>query len=99
MINTVNDGVAFIDFDACGIGCNMLDIAVYCDKTDYFNSDKTKILETQNTLELFLEGYSKLFQLSQMEIDSIPLFIALRHYELNAIIPINRALIEKEPIG
>lgn len=94
IIKTLTDGVAFFDFDACGIGCNMLDIAVYCDKTDYFNLDKTKILQTKKTLEVFLEGYTNVFPLSQLEIDSIPLFIALRHYELNATIPINRAPIE-----
>lgn len=94
IIKTLTDDVVFFDFDACGIGCNMFDIAVYCDKTDYFNLDKKKILETQKTLELFLEGYTNVFQLSQLEIDSIPLFIALRHYELNATIPINRAPIE-----
>lgn len=72
----------------------MFDIAVYCDKTDYFNLDKTKILETQKTLNAFLEGYTNVFSLFQLEIDSIPLFIALRHYELNGTIPINRATIE-----
>ncbi|WBW96003.1 phosphotransferase enzyme family protein [Oceanirhabdus sp. W0125-5] len=94
IIKTLNDEVAFFDFDACGIGCNMLDIAVYCDETNYFNLDKTQIKETQKTLEVFLEGYTKVFPLSQLERDSIPLFIALRHYELNATIPINRAPIE-----
>lgn len=94
IIKNLTDGVVFFDFDACGIGCNMLDIAVYCDKTDYFNLDKTKILETQKTLEVFLEGYTNVVPLSQLEIDSIPLFIALRHFELNATIPINRAPIE-----
>lgn len=94
MIKTLADGVAFFDFDACGIGCNMLDIAVYCDKTDYFNLDKKNVLETQKTLEVFLDGYTNLFPVSQIEIDSIPLFIALRHYELNATIPIDRAPIE-----
>lgn len=94
IIKTLDDGVAFFDFDTCGIGCNMFDIAVYCDKTEYFNLDKTKILETQKTLDVFLDGYTKVVPLSQLEIDSIPLFIALRHYELNATIPINRAHIE-----
>lgn len=94
IIKTLKDDVAFFDFDACGIGCNMFDIAVYCDKTDYFNLDKKKILNTQETLDIFLEGYTDLFPVTQLEIDSIPLFIALRHYELNANIPINRAPIE-----
>jgi len=94
MIKTSKDRIEFFDFDACGIGCNMLDISVYCDRTDYFNLDKTKILETQETLELYLQGYTSLFPLTQLEIESIPLFTALRHYELNAIIPINRAPIE-----
>lgn len=86
--------VKFIDFDACGIGCTLTDIATYCNEMDYFRFEKSKILATQKKLEVFLEKYSEIFSLSQYEIDSIPLFIALRHYELNATVPLNRVPIE-----
>ena len=86
--------VCFIDFDACGLGCVLMDIATYCNQMDYFKFDASKLGDTFRTVEVFTKSYSDDYPLSQDEIEAIPLFIALRHYELNATVPIYRVPVE-----
>lgn len=94
IIKTSDSDVSFIDFDACGLGCILMDIATYCNQMDYFKFDASKLGDTFRKVEVFTKSYSDVYPLSQEEIEAIPLFVALRHYELNATVPLHRVPVE-----
>ena len=94
IIKTSDSEVTFIDFDACTIGSILMDIATYCNQMDYFNFDASKLGDTFRKVEIFTKSYSDTYSLSQEEIEAIPLYIALRHYELNATVPLHRVPVE-----
>lgn len=78
------------DFDACAIASPAYDVATACDATDYFDLSldrlKQGLRETQQNVEKFLEGYGHYATLSKPEVDAIYLFIAIRHFDIQATI-------------
>lgn len=78
------------DFDACGIGYPLYDIATLCDETDYFSLSDTNfengIIKLKENVAEFLLGCSQYDNLNKMEIRALYDYIALRHYDIQATI-------------
>ena len=54
--------------------------------TDYFNLKQEDIERTKKVYQKFLSGYSGYHKLSQEEIQSFPYWVAIRHFQLQAVI-------------
>ena len=83
-------GLTFFDFVACSISHPLYDIATSCDGTDYFDlSDRNfeeGLAKTKANLDVFLQGYSTYYNISEADIRAIFNFIAIRHYDIQATI-------------
>ena len=75
-----------IDFDTSSIAFPAYDIAVFCDSTDYFSFRQADKTATKAELDCFLSGYVKRRSVSAYEYNAIPELIALRHFQLQAVI-------------
>lgn len=76
----------FLDFDTVSRSQTMFDVAVACDMTDYFRLKQKDIEITKDVYTRFLPGYGKQRSLSREEILSFPYWVAIRHFQLQAII-------------
>lgn len=63
------DEITIFDFDNCGNGALVLDVAYFCKQLFFIESDKE---EYERKVESFLDGYQKVRNLSDAEIKSIP---------------------------
>ncbi len=68
----VNGDIIPIDFDYCGMGWRVYDIACFYVDAEYLQLPA-------EVKPAFLEGYAKIRALSPQELDAIPLFEAVRH--------------------
>ena len=73
--------LTFFDFDGCGYGCRAYDLAGFCwamamlkGHPDWSNQ------KSEDLFMAFIKGYLKRRQLSELNIQSIPLFVAIRHF-------------------
>lgn len=66
---TDNNKITLFDFDFCGNGFSILDIAYFCKQLFHIETDK-RIYEQK--VRYFLEGYQSIRNLSQEEINLIP---------------------------
>lgn len=63
------DEIIIFDFDNCGNGALILDVAYFCKQLFFIESDKK---EYELKVESFLNGYQKIRKLSEKEIKLIP---------------------------
>ena len=82
----VGAGSCIIDFDTSCTAFPAYDVAVFCDCTNYFSLKAGEKEATERELERFLNGYTRIRTLEKMETDSVYKLIALRHFQLQAII-------------
>lgn len=82
-----NGDIIAYDFDACAKASPVYDVAAMCDSTDYFSLKSDNFtrgfIRTRKNVDLFMQGHGGL---SQAEIDSVPAFIAIRHFDIQATI-------------
>ncbi len=78
------------DFDACGQGYPVYDIATMCDVSDYFIVSKPQFQKavsvTRENTKRFLDGYNRYCSVTDIDLAQIPTWIALRHYDIQATI-------------
>ena len=75
-----------IDFDTSCEGFPIYDLALICNRTDFFVYDESRLLNTKTTFEEMLPEYQKFNSISQSEINSFYDIIALYHFTLQATI-------------
>lgn len=92
MLKTKANECILFDFDMASYGYSIIDIATLCDSTNFFKYDEWDYDNTKTLFEKFYEGYSKKRSLTNIEIDAIFDFIAIRHYELIATLTNIRGL-------
>ncbi len=85
LLKTKDDKIYMLDFDTCCFVPQLFDIAVMCDATDYFNFDKNEFQHTTDIFNRFMSAYSKCNQID-FTINQFYDFIALRHFQLQAVI-------------
>jgi Ser/Thr protein kinase RdoA (MazF antagonist) len=97
ILNSKCEYVLF-DFDASSMAFSMYDIAVFCDRTNYFKLSDREYKETHHMLDEFMKGYIEYNEVSNQELAAIDSFIAIRHYEVQATIIENLGIecIDKE---
>ncbi len=66
---TDQDEITIFDFDFCGNGWFILDIAYFCKQLFHIESDKEKY---ERKIQIFLEGYQSIRKLSIVELNIIP---------------------------
>lgn len=88
--------IVFFDFDACAITSPIYDIATACDATDYFDLSADNFedgyIQIQKNVQEFLRGYENYFKLSKEEENAIYIFVAIRHFDIQATIIESRGL-------
>lgn len=72
------------DFDDASGDYPVMDVAYLSDDTDFFQFSEAGYDKVLKLFERFYKGYSKERILSDIEIQSIFDFIAVRHYQINA---------------
>ena len=86
-VHKTPDGSFYVlDFDTSCEGFPMYDIALFCNKTDYFDYDERGYGQSKEVLSRFLPGYFRHDSLSQAEIDVFYDLLALYHFALQATI-------------
>lgn len=81
------EGTLYIlDFDTSCKGFSMYDLALICNRTDYFEFQKDGYQKTAKVYERLLPEYVKINPLSEYEIGSLFDMIALYHFALQATI-------------
>jgi len=75
-----------LDLDTSCKGFPLYDLALICNKTDYFTYNDSGLEKTRKAFEKMLPEYKKFNPISQAEIDSIYDMIALYHFALQATI-------------
>ena len=86
-IHKTPDGKLYIlDFDTSCEGFPVYDLALICNKTDYFNYDESGYDKSKTVFERMLPEYQKHSTISQAEINAFYDLIALYHFALQATI-------------
>lgn len=75
-----------LDFDTSCRGFPLYDVALICNRTNYFKFHKNGYQKTAKVYERLLPEYVKINPLSEHEIDSLYDMIALYHFALQATI-------------
>ncbi|APQ19112.1 phosphotransferase [Maribacter hydrothermalis] len=63
--------ITLFDFDFCGNGTQLLDVAYFCKQLFFIETDKS---EYEIKVKRFLDGYQNIKTLSKSELDLIPVF-------------------------
>ena len=84
MHKTENGAIYLVDFDTSCYGFPVYDIALFCNRTDYFNFDCTGYEKTKVRLEKFLKGYQQCNKISAEEISSVYIMLGVYHFQLCA---------------
>lgn len=79
-------GLYVLDFDTSCIGFPMYDIALICNRTDYFRYDDNGLHKTEAIYRRLLPEYLKHKRLSEPETRSIYDMLAMYHFALQATI-------------
>ena len=77
-----NGKIYVIDFDTSCMGFPVYDIALFCNRTDYFKFDLRGYERTKIKLEKFLKGYQRYNAISDEEISAIWIMIGIYHFQL-----------------
>ena len=86
-VHKTPDGNFYVlDFDTSCEGFPMYDIALFCNKTDYFDYGESGYGQSKEVLSRFLPGYLRHNPLSQADTDAFYDLIGLYHFALQATI-------------
>jgi Ser/Thr protein kinase RdoA (MazF antagonist) len=86
-IHKTPDGELYVlDFDTSCEGFPLYDLALICNRTDYFNYDEMGYAKTKAVFERMLPEYKKHRTITQPEINAVYDMIALYHFALQATI-------------
>ena len=81
------DGKLYVhDFDTSCWGLPMYDVALICDRTDYFHFQEENFDRSQALLARFLTTYREEHPLGNEEAAAFPALIALQHFSTQATI-------------
>lgn len=86
MRRTESGAYVLFDWDAASQTRSIIDVATLCDESDFNVFDESAYERTMRRFTEFQRGYTKTATITGAEIDAIPDFIAVRHYELIATI-------------
>ncbi len=87
-----NGQMYLLDLDTVCFGFSMYDVVLICNKTNYFEYKEEGYKKTQEVLKRFLKGYLNNNSLSQLEIDSFNVLLAIYHFALQAVIIENNGI-------
>ena len=85
VVLTETDQLFFLDFDACGYGWRVMDIGTYYVSYDWMGLDDESRAKRREVRAHFLKGYNAVRQVTEEEIETLDLFMAIRHFELLGI--------------
>jgi len=77
-----NSKIYVIDFDTSCMGLPVYDIALFCNRTDYFKFYPKGYERTKIRLEKFLKGYQRYNEISDEEISAIWTMIGIYQFQL-----------------
>lgn len=81
------DGTLYVlDLDTSCIGFPLYDLALICNRTDYFRYDEKGLSETLDIYKRFLTGYRQEYSISKCDAGSLTDMLALYHFALQATI-------------
>jgi len=83
IIKGVSGELTLIDFDAANNASNLIDVATFCDQTDF---NQLKHLQFENTIEALQDAQQQYRKFSRKEMKAMMAFIPIRHLELIATI-------------
>lgn len=84
-INKTDSGDMYVvDFDTSCNGFPAYDIALFCNRTHYFNFDYSGYEKTRVRLNQFLTGYVRYYSITEEEISAFYDLLAVYHFQLQA---------------
>ena len=86
LLETADGKIYLLDFDTICTAPRMFDVMVMCDMSDYFHLKPDDVAKTTTVYNHFLKGYTKQIALTEEERASLPAWIAIRHFQLQATI-------------
>ncbi len=84
LLRTPSKTCYVLDFDLAGLAFPAFDLAVICDRTDYFRLQPDGFDRVTRFLERFLTGYTAARAITDAERLAVYDFIAIRHFQLQA---------------
>ena len=85
VVLTETDQLYFLDFDACGYGWRVMDIGTYYVSYDWMGLDEESRARRREVRAHFLKGYTSVRPITEAEVETLDLFMAIRHFELLGI--------------
>jgi Ser/Thr protein kinase RdoA (MazF antagonist) len=82
---TDSDQLYLLDFDACGFGWRVMDIGTYVVTYDWMGLDEAAQAKRRQITSDFLAGYTTIRPVTEEEVRTLDLFMAIRHFELFGI--------------
>lgn len=86
LLRTATGEFYLMDFDTSCNAFPIYDIMIMCNSTNYFDFNENGFQKSKSTYEIFLKGYTKYCNLSDMELKAFYDLIAIYHYQLQATI-------------
>ena len=74
------------DFDQSGLAFPAYDMAVLCNRTDYFRFDAGAYDRVTDAVRRFAAAYRKQSPLTEAEVASVYDFVAIHHYQCQAAV-------------
>lgn len=85
MILTPTKEYYIVDFDLASYSFPAFDIMTLCDRTNYFDFKPNGIDKVTRMIDEFSKGYCPIRKITEKEFTAVYHFIAIRHYQLQAI--------------
>ena len=86
ILKTQKGSLYALDFDTACKEFPMYDLTLYCNRTNYFDYEKSGKEKSKKTLDRFLTGYTKKQTVSSAEINAFFDFISVYHFAVQATI-------------
>ena len=82
--DSAEDKIYIVDFDTSCYAFPVYDIALFCNRTNYFNFDYKGYEKTRIRLDKFLTGYQRYNKISECELARVYIMLAVYHFQLCA---------------
>lgn len=86
MLEAPNGDIFLLDFDAAALASRAYDAATACDCTNYFDASPDKLEIGYGATMKLLEIFARVARLNADEMASVPYWLAIRHYDIQATI-------------
>jgi Ser/Thr protein kinase RdoA (MazF antagonist) len=81
-----NHKLYIMDFDTAALGFSIYDIALVCNRTNYFDFKEEEFFKTRRNMDDFLKAYTRVRTLDPYEVKHLDHMIGMYHYALQATI-------------